>query len=205
MGNLQRELLDRRHDAPASDAAPRVPDTGVRSEAFTYRADPSRTQSNLRNFLARTPDPAARADLARLFAAQPSIIEDIGAALRPYGIDPLNAADAYAVWWINAWSTSQSLNREPDRGTVAAVKQQVYAAFATSADFPQTDDAARQEYAEALMLQAFLLSAAFEQVGGDPVKLEQLARAARQGAMANGIDLERITLTPDGFVLRKGR
>jgi hypothetical protein len=204
MGNLQRELLDRRLEQrdpsqQGEQAAPVVP-----VENFTFTPNRARTQANLRNFVARTADPAARASLQQLFSSQPTIIEDVSNALRSYGINPQNTADAYAVWWINAWSASQKTNREPDRATLEAVKQQVYTAFTATPALASTSDAGRQEFAEALILQAFLLSAAFEQSKGDPAMLDQLAEIASQGAKAQGLDLATMTLTPNGFVPRKG-
>lgn len=170
-----------------------------------YRPSPARTQQNLRSFIAKTSDPAARANLEQMFAAQPSLMDDINSAMRGYGFDPLNTADAYAAWWINVWGISQKLNIEPDAATVAAVKQQARNAFAATPDFAKTSDAERQEYAEALLLQAAMLGSAYEQMKGDPGQLQQLAEAARQGAKASGLDLSNMTLTPNGFVPRKGR
>lgn len=170
-----------------------------------YVHSAARTQTNLRTFIARTPDLAARANLEQMLAAQPKIIDDIAAGVRAYGFDPHNVADAYAVWWINVWGTSEKRNIEPDAATVAAVKRQVYAAFAAAPDFARSSDGERQEYAEALLLQASMLGSAFEQTKSDPKMLDQLAEAARKGAKAQGLDLPEITLTPSGFVPRKGR
>ena len=176
------------------------PDTNL---AYSY--SPDRSQQNLRNFVARTPDPAARTNLAQMLAAQPTIMDDIAAGVRAYGFDPHNVADAYAVWWINVWGASEKRNIEPDAATVAAVKQQVYAAFAATPDFAATSDADRQEFAEALLLQAAMLGSAFEQNKNNPKMLDQLADAARKGAKASyGIDLQTMTLTSNGFVPRKG-
>lgn len=180
-----------------------APSAAPQSSSFTYRYSPQGTQQNLRNFIARTPDPAARANLEQVFAAQPALMDDISAGVRAYGFDPHNVADAYAVWWINVWGTSQKMNIEPDTAMAEAVKRQVRSAFAATPDFAKTSDAERQEYAEALLLQAVMLGSAFEQWKDDPKMLEQLAQAARQGAMASGLDLAKMTLTPDGFVPRK--
>ena len=177
----------------------------ARSADTSYQYSLARTQQNLRSMLSRTPNPAARAELQQMFAAQPTLMDDIAAGVRAYGFDPHNVADAYAVWWINVWGTSEKRNIEPDAATVAAVKQQVYAAFAATPDFANTSDAERQEYAEALLLQATILGSAFEQYRNDPKMLEQLAEAARNGAKAQGIDLSLMTLTAKGFGPRKGK
>jgi hypothetical protein len=171
---------------------------------FTYRYDRARTQQNLRNFVARTPDPAARASFEQMFAAQPTLMADIRAGIRPYGLDSHNVADAYAMWLINAWLASEKRNVDTDPATVGAVKRQIYGSFAATPDFAKMSDAERQEYAEALLLQGTMLAAGLDQVEGNPTLLDQLSQAARQGANASGIDLTTISLTPNGFVPRKG-
>ena len=77
-------------------------------------------------------------------------------------------------------------------------------AFTATPDFSVTGDAVRQEYAEALLLQAAMLGSAFEQWKNDPEMLDQLAEAARRGAQASGLDLSEMTLTTNGFVPRRG-
>ncbi len=204
MAKLQRELLERRvqareprqQDEQAAAAAP--------SATFTFTPSRSRTQANVRNFVARTLHPAARAELAQIFAAQPGLMDDLAAGARAHGFDPHNVADAFALWWMNAWDASERRDSKPDTGTVAAVKQQVYAAFAATPDSAATSDAAKQEFAEALLLQAALLASAFEQNKNNPAMLELLAEAARKGAKASyGIDLQSMILTRDGFVPRE--
>lgn len=186
-------------------AADDAPSVSLPSSSFTYRYARQRTQENLRTFLARTPDPVARADLEQMFAAQPALMDDISAAVRAYGFDPHNVADAYAAWWINVWGVSQKTDIEPDAATVEAVKQQVRSALAATPYLDQSGDAERQQDAEAFLLQAALLGSAFEQMKGDPKMLDQLAQAAHQGAKASGLDLAKMTLTPKGFVPRKNR
>lgn len=189
------------NDQIVSGELPAPTDSGV---SFDFINSQPRTDANLRNFVQRTPDPGARADLKNLIASQPNLMSVIGDGVRAYGFDPHNVADAYAVWWINVWGASQKINVEPDAATVAAVKQQVRSAFAATPAFADTSDAERQEYAEALLLQAGMLGSAFEQMKNDPKMLDQLAGAARNGAKASGLDLSLMTLTANGFVPRKG-
>ncbi len=172
---------------------------------FRYRYSPARTKQNLHSFLARAPNPAARGELEQMFAAQPTLMDDIRASIGPYGLDTHNVADAYAMWWMNAWLVANKRDEVPDAATVEAVKRQVRKAFAATPDFAKTSDAERQEYAEALLLQASMLGSAFEQMKNDPRMLDQLAEAARQGAKASGIDLSKMSLTQSGFVPRKAK
>lgn len=203
--NMISQQLNERlvENSPRDTSTETGPPVSSNDLDFVYNYSPARTRQNLRNFIARTPDPAARANLEQTFAAQPALMNDISAGLRAYGFDPHNVADAYAVWWINVWGTSQKRNIEPDPATVEAVKRQVRSAFAATPAFANASDAERQEYAEALLLQAAMLGSAFEQWKSDPKMLEQLAQSAREGAMASGLDLGKMTLTHDGFVPRK--
>jgi hypothetical protein len=171
---------------------------------FTYQSDPARTQQNLRNFIARTPNPSARAELERMIAAQPSIIGDIGEGIAIYGYDARDVSDAYAMWWIMVWLASEVSLKEPDREMAQNVSRQVRAAFAATPEFENTDDAQRQEYAEALLLQAMILAELIKAADANPEVAAQLPAIARKGAKASGIDLSLMKLTQDGFVPRKG-
>lgn len=73
-----------------------APSAALPSSSFTYRYSPQRTQQNLRNFIARTPDSVARTNLEQTLAAQPALMDIISADVRGYGFDPHNVADAYA-------------------------------------------------------------------------------------------------------------
>ncbi|MDY7098013.1 MAG: DUF6683 family protein [Pseudomonadota bacterium] len=184
--------------APATEA----PSTAALDS--TYRYSKARTKQNLDTFAARSPTAQARAGFEQMIAAQPTIIDDIRQGIAPYGLDSHDVADAYAMWWINSWLVYEKRDDDPDRGTVAMVKQQVRNAFAATPDFAKTNDAQRQEYAEALMIQALMLSAGMDQLKSQPKMLEQLSKAALQGAKASGLDLTLMTLTQNGFVPRKG-
>jgi flagellum-specific peptidoglycan hydrolase FlgJ len=201
-----RELEARDRQATNSTSSNTTAQSASRTVVIdsTYRYSPSRTQQNLRTFITKTPEPAARANLEQMITVQPSLMDDIKGAMRGYGFDPHNVADAYAAWWITVWGIANKQNIEPDAGTVAAVKQQVRNAFAATPDFANTTDAQRQEYAEALLLQAAMMGSSFEQWKSDPNLIEQLAEAARKGAKDSGLDLSLMTLTPNGFVPRKG-
>ena len=165
----------------------------------SFRNDPKRTQQNLRTFIKRTPEGDARKELKRLLDSQPTIIEDIGRDIRPYGLDPHDVADAYALWWMNAWLVANKRDEDPSRGTIAMVKQQVRNAIAATPDFAGTSDVDRQEYAEALLIQGAMLASAFEQFKTNPQMLDRLADAAKQGAKASGMNLSSMTLTRNGF------
>lgn len=193
------EEQETRQSSP--NPAPR-PQTQATQADFSFTSSPARTQTNLRNFVSRTPDAAARADLQRMVTAQPTIIAEVGEVLRGCGFDPYNMADAYAVWLITAWQVYEQQDREPTSAEIEAVKRQVRQALTQTPGMLEAGDAERQEFAEALILQAIILTSGFEQLQGDQAMLDQFAQATLQGALNSGVDLRRMALTDNGFEAR---
>ncbi|MHA6316180.1 DUF6683 family protein [Altererythrobacter sp. CAU 1778] len=179
-----------------------VPDRNP-ADVLNFRTLPQRTSTNLATFVAKTREPA-KADLARLFASQPDLIDEIGGVMQSYGLDPANIADAYALWWMSAWLVANQRQDTPPAATIAAVRDQARNAFAATSGFAEADDAGKQQYAEALMVQATLLNTALEQSANQPKMLAQLAEAAKKGALSSGLDLNTMVLTEQGFVPREG-
>lgn len=75
-----------------------------------FRSDRQRTSRNLENFTkaVSSKNAAAAADLKRLFSSV-DVIGEVGKAMQSYGLDPNNVADAYAIWWVSAWSAATGL------------------------------------------------------------------------------------------------
>lgn len=213
MGKMQRDLLDRRNNTRRTQDQTQsqfrdslvAPDAVIDTSRFDFSFTPDavRTQRNLRNFVERTPDASARAEMQRLIETQPNIIGEIGAMLSPLGIDPHDVADAYTVWAINNYLVAEQRDEDPDRGTIDAVRQQVRGAIAATPDFAAASNAQRQEYAEALLLQAIIMADAFAAAQGSPAVLDQLSAAARGTLRGNGLDPSLMTLTQEGFVPRQ--
>lgn len=206
MGKMQRDLLDRRNNQRRTQDQLTAPDAIIDTSRFDFSFTPNRarTQRNLRNFVERTRDPSARSEMQRLIETQPNIIEEIGAMLSPIGIDPHDVADAYTVWAINNWLVAEQRDEDPDQVTVNAVRQQVRGAIAATPDFASTNSTQRQEYAEALLLQAIIMADAFTAAQNSPAQLDQLSAAARTTLRGNGLDPALMNLTRDGFVPRQG-
>lgn len=80
------------------------------------------------------------------------VVGEVGKAMRGYGLSPDNVADAYAVWWISAWSAANGVETTDDPAIYQAVKMQARAAFAATPDFAKLPDADRQQFAEASMI-----------------------------------------------------
>ena len=84
--------------------------------------------------------------------------------------------------------------------TTAAVRRQVMESMAATPMLRIAGDAARQEPAESLLIQALLLSAGVEQSKGNRPQLDAVSRAAVQGARGMGLEVSSMTLTEKGFV-----
>ncbi|WP_026868649.1 DUF6683 family protein [Inquilinus limosus] len=188
--------------APAgrSAAQPR-PGQEVDAASFRYRPDLARRRANLARFVdrSRAADPQGADNLAALFA-QGDLIERMRPELAKYGLVIDNLADAYTVWWISAWQASQGRTDDVSAATAAAVRRQVVQSMASTPALRTAGDAAKQEMAEALLVQGVLLAGALEQAKGDREQMAAVSRAAVQGARGMGLDLSAMTLTEAGFV-----
>ena len=171
---------------------------------FSY--DRRRTSRNLSGFVERTreKDTAAADDLQQLFSAQPDIVAQMGGVMRQFGLDPHNLGDVFALWWMSAWLAANGRHDTPSPETFAGVSRQSRLALGTTAGVAEMDHAARQQYADTLMVQAIVLNSALEQARGQNDLMAKLAIAAKRGAMESGLDLNTMVLTEQGFVPREG-
>jgi hypothetical protein len=64
-------------------------------------------------------------------------------------------------------------------------------------------DAQKQEYAEAMLIQAAMIDSSKEVYENDPQMMQQLSAAVAKGAKAMGLDLSKMELTENGFVPAK--
>lgn len=188
-------------DKDFSTDSPDYADTAARAALLTYTPVPERTRSNLASFVDRTRsmDPAGAAQLEAQFAAT-DIIGLLGAAMQDVGLDKNNIADAYTVWLLNAWGAAHGDLTETPPETAVAVSMQMKFAMLQAPDLLALDDAQKQEMAESLLVQAALISASAAGAAGDPQTSAEVAQAVRHGALAAGMDLDKIRLTDTGFV-----
>jgi hypothetical protein len=171
----------------------------VRSLAFTW--SPARSKENQTKFVReiRQRDPAGAANLARLFATT-DVVGQIGAGIRGYGLRTNNMADAYTVYWINAWESSHAIVGNTETAARAqAVKRQAETALLSMPEVASATDAQKQEFAEAMLVQAAIINAYMELAADNPAQLAAVAKAVRQGAKASGLDLDTMVLTEQGF------
>ncbi|MCW4460627.1 DUF1980 domain-containing protein [Sphingomonas sp. BT-65] len=168
---------------------------------LTYKPSIERRRANFAQFVekSRRKDPKGAAMLEKEFASV-DVIAKMGRALSAYGMRTDNIADAYAIWWLNAWLASRQRNDTPPANQIAAVRAQAARAMASVPEMATASDAAKQEMAEAHLIQAALIGSHMDQAEGKPAMLRQLAAAVRQGARASGLDLNAMELTDNGFV-----
>lgn len=185
---------------PANPAAPRtVRPASLAMDAMRYRVDAGRRARNGAQFVAkvRATDPAGAEELAKLLAD--GLFDKIQAAVRPAGLRIDDLADAYALYWITAWDATQGGNPTPSARKLAAVKRQALDGLAAAPTLVGAGDAAKQELAEALWIQAMTIDGAVERAKGKPEALRAAGAAAAQGARAMGLDLRGMVLGEDGF------
>jgi hypothetical protein len=197
--------IRRLNRAPKSDSRPSTAPV-VPAARLQYRSDPGRRQANYANFVAgiAEKDAAGARSLEAVFQST-DFIAAVGQMIAPYGLTTNNVADAYTMYWINAWEASHGVVGSVEtRARAQAVRRQAAGALQATPQFATATDAQKQEFAETLIIQAALISSNMGQVANDPRMSRQLSGAIRQGAKAMGLDLDAMTLTDNGFVPVKG-
>lgn len=196
LGLTLRQGMQEQQRGAQGDAAAPAPAAGSR-----YTPSRERRTANLARFVARSraADPEGADNLAKVFASA-DVIEGMRPPLAAVGLRIDDVADAYAVWWINAWQASQGVDYDVSRRTAMAVRDQAAQAMAASGLLHGAGDAAKQEMAEALLIQAALVADMMKQSQGNPELGRMVAAAVSQGARGMSLDLASMTLTEDGFV-----
>lgn len=167
---------------------------------FAYTPSLARRRANFAQFVRRSRrgDPVGAAQMERIFAGT-DVIATMSRELAPYGLRTDDVADAFSVYWMNAWGAANGDISSPSRATAQAVRTQVAETLAATPAMRDADDVIRQEVAEALLVQAALISATQETYKDDPAMAVKLAEAVRKGAQRTGLDLDAMTLTEQGF------
>lgn len=195
---LRQGMQEQQRRGAQQGAAAPAPQAAAGSR---YTPSRERRTANLAGFVARTraADPQGADNLAKVFASV-DVIEEMRPPLAAVGLRIDDVADAYAVWWINAWQASRGIDDDVSRRTATAVRDQAAQAMAASGLLRGAGDAAKQEMAEALLIQAALVADAMKQSQGNPELGRMVAAAVAQGARGMSLDLASMTLTEDGFV-----
>jgi hypothetical protein len=171
------------------------------STLLTFRVSSEVRRRNLAQFVAKTQkiDPASAIQMKQLFSST-DVIDRIGKSIAPYGLRTNNVADAYAVYWITAWLGLQERSNDLSKPQAIAVRNQVTKALLATLPFKSATDAQKQELAEVMLVQAALMGSILDSAKSDPVLMPKVKVAIAEGAKRMGLDLDRMTLTPQGFV-----
>jgi hypothetical protein len=198
-----------------SDTAQKSKITSLRAQqpqvanpnSLSFISSLTNRKRNLAQFVAktRTQSPENADQMAALFASG-DVIGQLGQAIAPYGLHTNNVADAYTLYWINAWEASRGItNSAGSRAQVQAVRKQAEAALLATPEVANLTAVQKQEFAESMLIQAMLISSSAETFAADPVMLRKVSAAVTQGAKAFSLDLDAMTLTDEGFKPEKRR
>jgi hypothetical protein len=204
--DIRNSIIDRDNDARQSRISVKQR-ANISASSFLFSPSAARTRANLAAFASKTRkvDPEGAAKMEAMFASV-DIIAEIGKNIAPYGLKTNNVADAYAVYWINAWEASRGIVGSTEtRQRAQAVRTQASNAMAAVPALATATDAQKQEFAEALLIQAGMIALTAEAAVNDPAQLRAVGAAVAKGAKAMGLDLDTMDLTPNGFVPVKGR
>lgn len=201
MGGFTKQALN---DARESDKRVSEAQSRISVVNLIYKSSLSVRKRNLVNFVAKTRkvDPAGANQLEEMFATT-DVIAELGKAMNDVGLRPDNLADAYTVYWSSAWHASVGSTKTPSREQFAKIKAQATAGLLANPSIVSASGAAKQEFAEALLVQAALIDASIEAAQSNSAQLKAVSKAVQQGAQAMGLDLYAMTLTEDGFVPAK--
>jgi hypothetical protein len=202
-GRVNQQIIDNQQHSSNPDFVGEIAPNGSADPSFspTYTQNKSRTRTNLRSFVenTRATDPGTADRMEALFGST-DVIDTIGAAMRGVGLNPSNAADAFAVYWVSAWQASVGEMKTASPTAYRAVAAQAARGLSQSPEFAVATDAQKQEMAEALMVQMALIDAHKEDAASNASKLKALSKAVMQGAAASGLELDKMTLTEEGFL-----
>jgi hypothetical protein len=205
LGTHLREVTrpEPRTASPSPRPAPRPDAPTASAGSLTYAVSTERRAANIERFLdqRRASQPAAIEALAPALR-DPDLIPNMGRQIGRYGLRVDNVAHAYAVWWAAAWSAVHQDTSDPSPAAGRAIRIQAEQAFASLPAITGADDTLKQAFAEELLLQALLITTATEQAASNPEQARAVSRMASQNARAQGLDLESLDLTDEGFVAR---
>jgi hypothetical protein len=198
--NQFNNVLEANLNQPES-SNPAAPPTNL--QALSFQVSPTDRQQNITRFITnlRAADPAAADNWAQVFATN-DVFGAIDQAMGKRGLDSTNLADAYAVYWTNAWLGAQGRTDDVPAAQLIAVRNQAAQALLATPQLMSATNAQKQEIAEGFLIQAALIDASVTQAQASPALLPQVQTAIKQGAQTVGIDLDRFTLTDQGFRLK---
>ncbi len=130
------------------------------------------------------------------------IIQQMKPLLVQNGLNSDNLADAYTAYWITAWEASRGIFDAPsDLKQIAAVKDLTTRVLGNMPEIANDTNGKKQAFAEVLLVQTLIIQNSAQGVASNPSAMPQFKSALRAQSISLGVDLDSVTLTPQGFVL----
>ncbi len=195
-------LLEEQARERGENSRPTSPLPVTNAAFLRFVPDLATRQRNVAGFIAKTraQSPENAAQMEQLFSST-DVFAAMSQGIAPMGLRIDNVADTYTVYWISAWEAANGITgAQTSREQAQGVKAQASRALLATPEFTKAGAAQKQELAEALLIQAALISASAEAAAGDPAQMKAVGTAVRQGAKAMGLDLDTMTLGEAGFV-----
>jgi hypothetical protein len=171
----------------------------VPDASLMYISSQVRTMANLAAYVEaeRRTDPA-RADLLKKIFASADVLETLGTMMKEQGLSMENIADAYAVYWINAFTVANNLPPETRAAAYIAVSDQIEGGLSSQIGALRNhDDTIKQQIAERLLIQAWIISIPSK---SNAAQQATFRKQVVQAANSYGLPVDGIDLTEKGFV-----
>jgi hypothetical protein len=167
--------------------------------SLDFRSSSQLRQQNISRFIAklRANNAPSSGQIEQISPANFALAID--KSMADVGLKSNNIADAYAVYWTTAWLGSRGRNEDLPKAQMIAVRNQAANALLSNSKLTSATNRQKQELAEALILQAILISTSVSSVKSDPMLLNQAKTAISQGAKSFGLNFDLMTLTDRGF------
>ena len=144
-------------------------------------------------------DPAKADHIAKVLDGQ-NVLADFNKDMKPYGLTSTDMADTMTAYWIVMWMIG---NKEgtPTLERVRAVREQVAQNMLGMASVTKMNDQDKQKVSEAFVYETMfaLGQRADAQRRKDEERLYELAYHVQKNMRKNGVDIQNIKLTSDGF------
>jgi hypothetical protein len=187
-----------RRDAPSDSPAATSAEAALR-----FTPSPERRKRNMAKFVDKTraTNPAGAAQVEQ-FLATTDVFAELETGLAPLGLRIDDLGDAMTLYAMEAWEIANNHQFPTTRARTAAVRRQMVQGVAGNPLLATLDDAAKQETAEAMLIQATILSTGYAQAKalGDKKIIAQISDAAHRGAIETlGFDVRSVDMDEAGI------
>ncbi len=168
---------------------------------LTYRPSQSVRRANFARFVerSRAADPQGAQKLAEALEST-DVIAAAEREMAPMGLSPANVADATSVYLANAWMLLNNKVDDPSPVAMRALRDQIASAMIATPELRTTDDAGKQELAEAMIIHAIMISQYIEVGKASPDSMPAIQNAVASGVAGTlGMDLRGKTLDESGL------